>query len=172
MRVLPGPVCHWAWCPGPLTAPSAPNGGHHERLPWLAEIPSKALLTCLTARRAHAGGPPAGGPLRPVSSGCSLSTLPGAPNDAPMAVKRFLFVLILLTAGGVAGLRTRQGWATKAGSYEVTPSRSGRRPGGGRRIVRRPAPGCGSRLAGQAAPGVGVVSGAADSGRSRGLRSV
>src|SRR5215469_16466815 len=60
--------------------------------------------------------------------------------DAPMAVKRFLFVLILLTAGGVARLRTRQGWATKAGSYEVTPSRSGRRPGGGRRIVRRPAP--------------------------------
>ena len=44
--------------------------------------------------------------------------------DAPMAVKWFLFVLILLTAWSVAGLRTRQGWATKAGSYEVTPSRS------------------------------------------------
>src|SRR5215831_12326386 len=43
---------------------------------------------------------------------------------------------------GVAGLRTRQGWATKAGSYdEVTPSRSGKEVRGGRRIVRRPARG-------------------------------
>lgn len=30
---------------------------------------------------------------------------------------------------GLLGLRTRQGWATRAGSYEVTPSRSGRGPG-------------------------------------------
>src|SRR5215475_13730635 len=40
----------------------------------------------------------------------------------------------------IAGLRTRQGWATKAGSYEVTPSKSVEGSGGGRRIVRRPAP--------------------------------
>jgi hypothetical protein len=40
------------------------------------EIPSRALLTCLTAPRAHAGRRPAGGPHRPVSSGGSLSTLP------------------------------------------------------------------------------------------------
>ena len=44
----------------------------------VAEIPSRALLTCLTARRAHAGRAAAGGPLRAVSSGGSLSTLPGA----------------------------------------------------------------------------------------------
>src|SRR5689334_19168023 len=54
-------------------------------------------------------------------------------------------------SGLVAGLRTRQGGATRAGSYEVTSSRS-RGPGDGRRIVSRPA-GCGSRIEGQAVPG-------------------
>src|SRR5215469_5519393 len=39
----------WAWCSGPLTAPSAPNGSRHRRLPWLAEIPSRALLTSLSS---------------------------------------------------------------------------------------------------------------------------
>jgi hypothetical protein len=54
-----------------------------------------------------------------------------------------ILFLVCIRAGGwlLPGLRTRQGEATDAGSYEVTPGKLVG-SGGDRRIVSRPAPPC------------------------------
>ena len=69
-RVLLGPVRHWAWYPGPLTAPSAPNGGRHWRLPWLAKIATRARL--------FEGLPPAPDPLEASTPIVELTGWPAA----------------------------------------------------------------------------------------------
>ena len=57
-------------------------------------------------------------------------------------------------AGRFAGWRTRQGWATGAGSYEVTPSEvNGMVPGTADGSFEGQHLRCGSRIAGQAVPG-------------------
>jgi hypothetical protein len=125
-----------------------PKTRERQRTNGVTEIPSRALLACLTARRSCREGGPAGGPLRPVSSGGSLSTLPGEPNDAPMPGQG-----IRVTFSGFISGVLRDGersicWvADKTGKVHsgegkllLGHAQQGRTGSGdGRRIVSRPA---------------------------------
>src|SRR5258705_38449 len=102
---------------------------------------------------------------RPRVRETSGPTPPASQIDAPISVNGSDDVLVLYfprlgkcCSGWGCWARTRQGRATPGGGQALIRSRGQRVwcvTGGGRQIVRRPAPGCGSRLEGQAGPGLG-----------------